>query len=331
MRSQPKPSRGFTLVELLVVVAIIGILVALLLPAVQAAREAARRSQCSNNLKNITLACLNYESASRALPPASTNSPAPIVNSLGWQVYILPYIEEASVAADIWSNYAEDAEQLELANSLALPMYRCPSDPEIETVRGRKYDYMRVMSYAGVLGSYASRSNVTECGRRDACVGEDAGNFGVVNRDGLLSVAKATPLRRATDGLSKTALVGERWYQLRTWTFGSYYQNNAGTSLKEPLPVTAVSSAKNFDRRSPINANLDQTGYYERHLDGDRPALPAGAEQTMKYNNLPFGSFHSGGSHFALGDGSVRFTTDDLDEAVYLALGSRDGGEVVSD
>ncbi|MEO0530277.1 MAG: DUF1559 domain-containing protein, partial [Planctomycetota bacterium] len=82
---------GFTLVELLVVIAIIGILVALLLPAVQAAREAARRNECANNLKQISLACLNYEAARRALPPAASNTPIERDNSLGWQVAILPY------------------------------------------------------------------------------------------------------------------------------------------------------------------------------------------------------------------------------------------------
>ncbi|TWT97026.1 Type II secretion system protein G precursor [Botrimarina colliarenosi] len=331
---------GFTLVELLVVVAIIGILVALLLPAIQAAREAARRNQCQNNLKQIGLACLNYESARNGLPPASSNSPATRLNGLGWQVYILPFLEETSVAADIRSNYAEDAETLELANSIALAQYSCPSDPEIENVRGRKYDYMRVMSYAGVLGSYFSRSGVTEClkSRGDRCVGDEdnvSGDFGPVNLDGLLVVDMLTPLRRVTDGLSKTAMIGERWYQLRTWTFGSYYSTNDNPSApgapRGPQMKTAVSSAKNFDRRIPPNADLDKVGYYRLHLEEDRPALPAGAEKSIRYNNLPFGSFHPGNVHFVFGDGSVRGVADDVDMDVYLAMGSRDGGEVVSE
>ena len=332
---------GFTLVELLVVVAIIGILVALVLPAVQAAREAARRSQCQNNLKQIGLACLNYESSRRGLPPASSNSPAERLNGLGWQVYILPFMEEAAVSDNINSNYAEDAEALELANSTAIAQYSCPTDPEIFEVRGRKYEF-RVMSYAGVLGSYFSRSGVTECvrSRGDYCVGDEAnvsGDFGPVNTDGLFVVDALTPLRKATDGLSKTVMAGERWYQLRTWTFGSYYSNRDAGNPPAPQPPrgpqqkTAVSAAKNFDRRIPPNADLDTVGYYRLHLDEDRPALPPGAQKTVRYNNLPFGSFHPGNTHFVFGDGSIRPIADDVDMEVYLAMASRNGEEAVGE
>lgn len=336
LKSRDALRAGFTLVELLVVVAIIGILVALLLPAVQAAREAARRSECQNNLKNIGLACLNYESSRRGLPPASSNTPVERDNSLGWQVSILPYLEEASLTETINTNYAENAELLNIANNVKVPAYQCPSDPEIDTQRGRKYD-IRVMSYAGVLGSYFSRAGITECRPKqgDRCVGDEAnvsGDYGPVNLDGLMVVDQLNPLRRATDGLSKTALIGERWYQLRTWTFGSYYRDDetSGTP-RGPQPKTAVSSAKNFDRRIPPNADLDTVGYYRLHLPEDRPALPPGAEKTIRYNNLPFGSFHPGSVHFALGDGSVRQVADDIDMDTYLALGSRDGGEIVSE
>src|SRR3954462_14274961 len=94
MRVEHQPKRlGFTLVELLVVIAIIGILVALLLPAIQAAREAARRTKCVNQLKNIGLACLNYESARKTYPPSSTNASNVNINGLSWHMLILPYVE----------------------------------------------------------------------------------------------------------------------------------------------------------------------------------------------------------------------------------------------
>ena len=103
-RSRPaclwQPASGFTLVELLVVIAIIGILVALLLPAVQAARESARRVQCQNNLKNIALACLNFETAKGELPPGSVNTSIQQGSGLGWPVQILPYVEESIVSEE---------------------------------------------------------------------------------------------------------------------------------------------------------------------------------------------------------------------------------------
>lgn len=329
----PGVPRGLTLVELLVVVAIIGVLAALLLPAVQSARESARAAQCKSQLRNVALACLSYESAKRALPPASNNSPAEFFNSLGWQVFILPYLEESALADQVRDTYAETAETLDLANRVQLPVYRCPSDPEIETVRDRKFEWMTVMSYAGVLGSYASQNGLSLCKSPDRCVGGEEPFFGPVNLDGLMGVDSGVQVRRVTDGMSKTALLGERWYQLRTWTFGSYYKKRdpgQGTSPRPPRGPqmqTAVSAAKNFNRNSPPNADLDSVGYYLLHLPEDRPTMPPGAKQTIAYNDLPFGSFHPGGLHLAFGDGGVRFLQEQIDAEAYLAIASRDGGE----
>src|SRR3954467_6091271 len=112
---------AFTLVELLVVIAIIGILVALLLPAIQSAREAARRTKCTNNLKNIALACLNYESTKKTLPPASNTALKESQSGLSWAVLILPFIEESTVGdaaiarfATVGDAYASDPVMNEL-------------------------------------------------------------------------------------------------------------------------------------------------------------------------------------------------------------------------
>jgi prepilin-type N-terminal cleavage/methylation domain-containing protein len=154
--------RAFTLVELLVVIAIIGVLVALLLPAVQAAREAARRSQCQNNVKNIALACLNYESARKTLPPGGINTRVVQGSGLAWTVLILPYIEQAGVSQDAVNKYKTSLDAyssgMDALNKLLLPMYLCPSDQDLTNQREKFGNADRKgMSYAGVSGSYHSR------------------------------------------------------------------------------------------------------------------------------------------------------------------------------
>lgn len=130
--------RGFTLVELLVVMAIIGILIAMLLPAVQAAREAARRLQCANNLAQISLAIQNYEAAYEVLPPGSTEPKGPIVNvpqgyHMGWLVALLPYLEEQTAYRHIDFSKGVYANENGPVARLRIKTFRCPSDPGVST------------------------------------------------------------------------------------------------------------------------------------------------------------------------------------------------------
>jgi len=133
-----------------------------------------------------------------------------------------------------------------------------------------------------------------------------------------------------TDGTTKTAMIGERWYQTRAWTIGAYYlgpQKNA----EGPQPDTAFSGSKNFSDKVPLNIDLYSACYIDHDNSTDRPSLPLPLKNTIAYNDLPFGSFHVGGANFAYGDGSVHFMPDTIDLDVYLALGSRNGGEDSSD
>src|SRR4051812_43260522 len=185
-KSSRRTLSAFTLVELLVVIAIIGILVALLLQAIQAAREAARRTKCVNNLKNIGLACLNYESANKRYPPSSTiarNQSYPTANGLSWCVLILPYVEESGVGDSIKTfvdsyraanknpdGTGKDPDVYDpgfnTPSAQELTLFQCPSDQvaeihdHFETSQGKP---LKAASYAGVTGSYSSRPGAVAC------------------------------------------------------------------------------------------------------------------------------------------------------------------------
>jgi len=364
-RSRPaglsQPANGFTLVELLVVIAIIGILVALLLPAIQAAREAARRTQCQNNLKNIALACLNFESAKGHLPEGSllitgsTGTPS----GLGWPVLILPFIEESQISEEAIEKYTSSANPdaygsaMDSLNSLLLPMYLCPSDPDLK-YQQEKYGTTdsaknrKGMSYAGVMGSYFSRTG--DYGSKTTkvtgkyCVWANPipdDLLGPNNYDGLLIQGWPVKVHQCTDGMSKTLMIGERTYQIRAWMIGAYStgaqdpprdrRNPAATPPVGPQPATAFFACKNVNDVALLNHD-PYTGQYIGHDNnlGDRPPVPDSTPRSVSCNNLPFGSFHSGGVNFSFGDGSVQFLSDSLDTKLYLAMGSRNGDETVT-
>jgi prepilin-type N-terminal cleavage/methylation domain-containing protein len=339
--------RGFTLVELLVVIAIIGVLVALLLPAIQAAREAARRTQCIDNLKNVATACLNYESGQKTLPPGSTNTHIVQGSGLGWPVLILPYIEQSGVSQEAVAKFkaAPDAygAALDALNTLLLPMYLCPSDPELKSQSEKFGNANRKgMSYAGVSGSYYARTGICPKTRDGGhyCVwasGSPTDILGPNNYDGLMIQDWPVPLRQATDGTSDTFLVGERNYQIRAWMIGAYWNGtpdpkppNPQTAPDGPQPSTAFFACKNISDKVAINHD-PYTGQYIGHDNslGDRPQVPTTTPRTLSVNNLPFASFHTGGVNFSFGDASVRFISESIDVATYLAFGSRNGDDIV--
>lgn len=341
---------AFTLVELLVVIAIIGILVALLLPAIQAAREAARRTKCVNNLKNIGLACLNYESTFKAYPPSSSIANDVSTNGLSWHALILPYVEESAINDNI-KKFIEDfkkantgkdpdvyAAGLNEISRQALDLYLCPTDEAVEIKDKFELTMNKTLkstSYAGVTGSYRSRPGALTCPSnytdpnylKIPCVTN-------LNIDGMLFPGGDVKASKITDGSSKTLMVGERWYQLRVWTAGNYYtvKQGAGLSAKAPTSVPCgsySSSAKNISANIPPNPNLSVIGYYQIHDNAsDRPPMPTGAPKTIAFNDLPFASFHSGIVNFVRADGGAHVISDDIDPYVYTAFASRNGGEI---
>lgn len=320
---------AFTLVELLVVIAIIGVLVALLLPAIQSAREAARRMQCTNNIKQIGLAVMNYESARGELPPASTAHPNEGTNGYSWHMLILPYAEFGNVSADIerqieagtttsgdrrgggTTTKVPGPYAIKGIQDLDLPIYTCPSDGEAydDLMAATVDEQWTSSNYAVVAGSAFAR------GDEEQFVGSAGTLAGPMNLDGAMFYDSNIELKRISDGLSNTFLAGERWYQVRAWPIGTRREGNS----------YFMYSSKNIDGSIPPNGEFS-AGYYLSHvIYGNDPPMPDGGQQILSVNDLYWGSYHPGGLNFGRVDGSVDFVSEDIDPATYENMASRNG------
>jgi len=279
------------LVELLVVVTIIGILIAILLPAVQAAREAARRMQCANNLKQLGLALHNYHAALGSFPPGSIQTNVAPAYA-GLNVYLLPYLELQMVYENLNQNLGVFSAPNDVTGQMLLSVYHCPSDSDAPIDLSDTLN-LAVTNYVGVMGA----------GRNNQVVALEHSICGDYYTDGVFFPKSATRIADIKDGTSNTLAMGERTYQLRSWFKGSY-----GT----PNQVCVYSSK---DIRWPINA----VG-----LSYD----PTAASDTVLFNDLYFGSQHPGGAEFVLADGSVQFISESIAFSVYQDLATIAGNEI---
>ncbi len=372
--NKERNSGGFTLVELLVVIAIIGILVALLLPAVQAAREAARRNSCVNNMKNCALGAINYESTYKRFPPGARYPlrPESGYNGFSWQAEVLEFMEEAP-SADILKQAQQDALSADASRPLKPYSVVNPTTPESEALReitlsissifecpsdGEARDenpglpaasFLPASNYYAVSG--AGRTRNLDFPGDDRIQAEEVEDYyGNACWDGIMMAGKGARNGQVIDGLSKTLLIGERWYQLRIWTVGGYWTLLRGNAAPEeiiaisnaalqsrsapehPMPGSSIFSATAVRGIYPPSASLDEIGYYSQHKDTHRPGpKPEGVPQYGTVNELPYGSFHVNGANFAYGDGSVHFLTTDIEPALYVALATRNGEEVINE
>lgn len=302
--------RGFTLIELLVVIAIISVLIALLLPAVQQAREAARRTSCRNNLKNLGLALHNYHDTHNTLPFGYDQ------RGLAWSGLILPQIEQAPLYNSLifqesgpgnWDSGSAN----QVACETLIPVFRCPSMALPDHMDFNGIAKRVPCSYRGMADSIATSDDTSSmvAGTR---------SLEMLTLDGLFFPCSSVRFRDVTDGLSNTIMLGENQsdpdfargaQSMDMWYIGSPQADpcdcaggNGGTEFTEFVGSAAVR----------INGHLD----------------PTVSEYLME---MAFGSYHVGGAHFTMGDGTVRFISENIDFKLYQAIATRKGGEVVSD
>ena len=326
--------RAFTLIELLVVIAIIAILIALLLPAVQQAREAARRTQCRNNLKQLGLALHNYHDTMNTLPPGAlfwaTNPTTSITNQNqpsnngdtvytnnnlygNWMVFILPYIDQAPLynLYDINSPMSVTTGNNATIRSTVIPGYMCPSDANTNTRMNR-------WNGGGALwarGNYGAAMGRELGGNLTQWLGISS------DRRGAMGMGMGAKVRDFTDGQSNTVMVWEMRVGIGdqdprgTWAMGRY-----GTSLVAGCQNEGDCPGIN----TPNNGSDDVFGC------NSVPAQGMGCWNGGDGQVSPR-SFHVGGVHALLGDGSVKFISENLDFNTHRYISSIAGGETVSD
>jgi prepilin-type N-terminal cleavage/methylation domain-containing protein len=341
--------RGFTLVELLVVIAIIGVLVALLLPAVQAAREAARRSQCMNNIRQLAVAALNHESAKEEFPlgrgvgfrqEVQSDGSIKSVTIEQWShlAHILPYAEQTSVhdVVDFNINSASSPAKL-----IQIGFFLCPSD--------FAEDRMNVPTCHAGGWENAGRTNYHGNGGSDTGQSKTVGGVVVEQNNGVFVSNLAVAMKHITDGASNTALYSESirgdgnndaveypgdWFRIpgTNQTAEVVYTRCSGLN-----PPTGTGGSQWSCRgRNWVHGDYATTRY--NHVMPPN-GISCSQSSMGNINAIPINedggattasSLHSGGVNVACADGSTHFVADSVDRLVWSALGSRDGDETIA-
>jgi prepilin-type N-terminal cleavage/methylation domain-containing protein len=335
---------GFTLIELLVVIAIIAVLVALLLPAVQQAREAARRSQCKNNLKQIGLALANYEGAFTVYPFGKGAGygalGAPVYARWSMHSMLLPYVEQGSLYDSI--NFLNPPDTPGMAGAVAfmpayaspggintaqsqkvVPMFLCPSDSSVETT------WAGANNYCGNQGSWL-------CDRGNVPAAATDTNPSELN-PGVFYFLSRTRVQDVSDGLSNTAFFSEKirgngnpdpksdlYTMVNQTTLLNTWTTCMATNVLTATPLTSKWGA------SWVMGENCCTLYNHVATPGSVSCagIPFPGTMTNMAMQVTAGSRHPGGVHVLTGDGSVHFASNNVDLTVWRSLGTRNGKEV---
>lgn len=346
--SRTTRNRGFTLIELLVVIAIIAILVSLLLPAVQQAREAARRTQCKNNLKQLGLALHNYHDVYKQFPMGHTAHFSHWRDSSGtdrigyqhsgtttanfpkanwtWMAYILPMLEQGNAynVLDVSGQRADEA--LATAQGLVvlqtpIPAFLCPSDSKpalTDSVRdvepSNSEDDIPVIISNYVGNNRGNRASAQTRARVDRFT------------DGLFFVNSSIKMRDVTDGTSNVIAVGERaWQYNATDANGDRRQVESKAGLGIVMRATTDSDRACFGCGYSDALGVAGTGINHNSL------LNSGGTYDVTRSRSTYSSSHTGGAQFLLADGSVHFLSENIDINLFETLGERDSGDIVGE
>lgn len=315
---RPRKPRAFTLVELLIVIAIIVLLIGLLFPAIQMARGAARRVQCANNLVQMGRACVVYENSFGALPAGAVDA-----NQLSWRVLILPYIEQRDIydrfdfSAGLFNGSVPTSSgNLEGPNRSVhalnrISTYQCPDATRIFATDGTStlrnpVRQTYAVHYFGVGGPKGTNPAT---GQAYPFINSGYGGFA---ETGLMFYGSRVTAGGVRDGMSNTLLAGESAIaNTSSWTSSWWGGGDGGNWVRG----TCCASRDSSTGRYPGTAG-------SKNVDLGINAAP------LLINDLPFGSFHvGGGAHFVRGDGSVEFINENIDISAYKSLCTRAGGE----
>ena len=325
--------RGFTLVELLVVIAIIGILIGMLLPAVQQVREAARRTQCLNTLRQLSLACLNFES-SRMEFPAGDQIPRNLfggetARGSNWFIQILPFVEQQNVLSQVNYDF-NNADTLTRAGGI----YDLDQDGN-ETVDGIDLAPAAVTHCPSIGSPDWARDYFGVQGGQD----REFGNFigrGFVHGDGILGVCRGRSMGQIIDGTSNTMVIGEN--AVKQWR-GQQEGGPLGLEIANPEPGFAAwwfGGGSGAQQASVADAKRRPANPARHVLTTNLPInAPEFLEDGSQYNrrgnlnNTPFSSSHPGGANFAFADGHVSVISEDVDDFTYQEAASMNSGGVL--
>jgi prepilin-type N-terminal cleavage/methylation domain-containing protein len=364
-----RAKKGFTLIELLVVIAIIAILIALLLPAVQQAREAARRSQCKNNLKQIGLALMNYHDVHNTFSPGVTvaagaaavtaptaspaKAPAGVSNFLSWTYHILPFFDQGPLFKKVNSKVDFRTGTNAPLGATVLTAMRCPSDSGPDQDGGGGVEDMGTSNYLGNFG-----------------VGMPDDDVNPRSVQGIFGANTKTRIRDVRDGMSNVFLVAERRNPTvcQTWAVAGGPANVAGALggcsfwAASQGAAGSVATFEPANGQAPTPTAAGDASVYQilgttrsgiagtQALAGNLAAASwaTGADGTIKINRtlfnantvagdfqnavtVGFGSSHTGGMQAVLGDGTVRFLSENIDSTIYENLSRKSDGKTLGE